>query len=136
MMCVILAAASAGCSAETFRKAAERFIGEKISEEALSRYCGKWVLTRRQKDGLTFELYNAEISGYEIPFFTLCDDGTASAHNADGAYFEWSWEQSEEGIILDGNELIFDGEKLCLDREEKGVYIFERAEEDEVRGGG
>lgn len=97
------------------------------SQEAISLYGGKWVLGYVKKDGLTFNLYESDISSDEIPYFELNDDGTAVGGVSNDSSSMGIWVQSDNGVIVGEDNMIFKDGQLYLETEDLGMLIYEKA---------
>lgn len=72
-------------------------------------YCGTWICVGAEYDGIfyTSEKYD-ELNGTSLScyYFVLKDDGIGYDYLNDGSVDEYSWEKSENGVIIDGMDFI------------------------------
>lgn len=72
-------------------------------------YCGTWICIGAEYDGIfyTSEKYD-ELNGTSLScyYFVLKDDGIGYDYLNDGSVDEYSWEESENGVIIDGMDFI------------------------------
>lgn len=132
LICILVAVASAGCSIAPIKEKMEHILSNKSSEEVTSiyseeitsNYCGKWVLNYIQKDGLTIDLCESDISSDDIPYIMLNDDGTAVIKIANETSPPGKWTQNENGITLEGCEIVIKDGQLFMETEDFGMLIF------------
>ena len=72
-------------------------------------YCGTWICVGAEYDGIfyTSEKYD-ELNGTSLScyYFVLKDDGMGYDYLNDGSVDEYGWEESENGVIIDGVDFI------------------------------
>lgn len=124
LVCLIFMITASGCSSESVIKEINSIL-HKPSAEAVEIYSGKWVLSVISNKTIKGRILDPKaLDMSELPYIILNSDGTASIHGLDNDGSGITWWESESGITLDGQEIIFDDGMLCIVPDDESVTMY------------